>query len=539
MKTDIQINQAANLLPITDVARSIDIQDEQLEVYGGKKAKLNIEQLADRPGRDSKLILVTAITPTPAGEGKTTTTIGLADGLRKLNYKSIVCLREPALGPVFGMKGGATGGGYAQVAPMEDINLHFTGDFHAIACAHNLLSSMIDNHLHWGNALNLDTNRITWRRVSEMNDRSLRQTVVGLGAHNSVTREEGFDIVVASEVMAILCLANDFKDLKRRLGKITIGYTQDNKPVTAKDLKAHGAMAALLKDAVKPNLVQTLEGTPALVHGGPFANIAHGCNSVIATKLAMKLADYVVTEAGFGADLGAEKFINIKCRKSGVKPDVVVLVATIRAIKYQGNYDNLDKHIANIKTHYNLPCVVAVNRFKDDKDSDVNELIDHVNETFDIEAVECTHFAEGGVGAEELAHEVVLAMDQSNLQMALTYNDSDSLLIKLHKVATKIYNAHDVDMDVKVLAQLHALENDYGHYPICIAKTQSSFSDDPSNKKAATERHTLTVRELRLCTGAEFIVAVCGNIMTMPGLPSQPNAEKIDIDRHGNITGLD
>jgi formate--tetrahydrofolate ligase len=539
MKTDIQINQSADLLPITDVANSIDVWNEQLEVYGSKKAKLNIEALADRPGRDSRLILVTAITPTPAGEGKTTTTIGLADGLRKLNYKSIVCLREPALGPVFGMKGGATGGGYAQVAPMEDINLHFTGDFHAIACAHNLLSSMIDNHLHWGNELNLDTNKISWRRVSEMNDRSLRQTVVGLGAHNSVTREEGFDIVVASEVMAILCLAEDFKDLKRRLGKITIGYTQDNKPVTAKDLRAHGAMSALLKDAVKPNLVQTLEGTPALVHGGPFANIAHGCNSVIATKLAMKLADYVVTEAGFGADLGAEKFINIKCRKSGLRPDVVVLVATLRAIKYQGNYTNLDRHITNIKTQYNLPCVVAVNRFKDDTDQEIADLIAYIGNTFDIEAVECTHFAEGGDGAEELAHEVVMAIDQSNLQMALTYKDSDPLLDKLNKVARNIYNARDVKMDAKVLARLAELQKDYGHYPICIAKTQSSFSDDPTDKTAATSKHTLTVRELRLCTGAEYIVAVCGNIMTMPGLPERPNAEKISIDKNGRIEGLD
>jgi formate--tetrahydrofolate ligase len=485
------------------------------------------------------LILVTAVTPTPAGEGKTTTTIGLADGLRKLAYKSIVCLREPALGPVFGMKGGATGGGYAQVAPMEDINLHFTGDFHAIASAHNLLASLVDNHLHWGNKLGLDTNNITWRRVSDMNDRALRDVCVGLGAHNSVTRQTGFDIVVASEVMAILCLANDFKDLKKRLGKITVGYTLDGKPVTAKDLKAHGAMAALLKEAVKPNLVQTLEGTPALIHGGPFANIAHGCNSVIATKLAMKLADYVVTEAGFGADLGAEKFINIKCRKSGLKPDVVVLVATIRAIKHQGNYDNLDRHIANIKNWYNLPCVVAVNRFKDDTDRDINALIAHVNETFDIEAVECTHFAAGGEGAEELAHEVIIAIDRSNKQMELTYEDGDTLLSKLNKVATRIYGANGIDMDAKVTARLNELQEQYGNYPICIAKTQSSFSDDATNKKAATQSHTLTIRELRLCTGAEFIVAVCGNIMTMPGLPERPNAEKIDINSKGEITGLD
>ena len=538
MKSDIQINQSAEVLPISVIAGSINLFDDQIDLYGRNKAKINIDQLADRPKRDSKLILVTAITPTPSGEGKTTTTIGLADGLRKLDYNAIVCLREPALGPVFGMKGGATGGGYAQVYPMEDINLHFTGDFHAIACAHNLLSSMIDNHLHWGNKLNLDTNKITWRRVGEMNDRSLRQTVVGLGAHNSVTREEGFDIVVASEVMAILCLAEDFKDLKKRLGKITVGYTRDGQPVTAKQLRAHGAMAALLKDAVKPNLVQTLEGTPALIHGGPFANIAHGCNSVIATKLGQKLADYVVTEAGFGADLGAEKFINIKCRKSGLRPDAVVLVATVRAIKHQGNYDNLDRHIANIKTWYNLPCVVAINRFKDDTDEDIAELIEHC-ELLDVVAVESTHFKDGGAGAQELAHEVVLAIDQSNKKMELTYEDDDTLLSKLNKVATRIYNASGVDMDAKLRKQLDELQKDYGHYPVCIAKTQSSFSDDPSNKDAATEHHVLTVRELRLCTGAEFIVAVCGNIMTMPGLPKQPNAEKISIDKHGNIEGLD
>ena len=368
MKSDIKINQAYEAKPIKDIAKKLGLKDA-IEPYGLYKAKVDVNQVKKKSW--GKLILVTAVTPTPAGEGKTTTTIGLADGLRKLKYASIVCLREPALGPVFGMKGGATGGGYAQVYPMEDINLHFTGDFHAIASAHNLLASLIDNHLHWGNALNLDTNRITWRRVSDMNDRALRDVCVGLGAHNSVTRQTGYDIVVASEVMACLCLAGGFQDLKRRLGNITIGYTVDNLPVTAKDLKAEGSMAALLKDAVKPNLVQTLEGTPALIHGGPFANIAHGCNSVIATKLGLRLAEYVVTEAGFGADLGAEKFINIKCRKSGLKPDCVVLVATVRAVKHWGNYDNLDKHIANIKTHYNLPCVVAVNRFVDDTDAEV------------------------------------------------------------------------------------------------------------------------------------------------------------------------
>ena len=539
MKSDIQINQSAEVLPISVIAGSINLFDDQIDLYGRNKAKINIAQLAGRPERDSKLILVTAITPTPSGEGKTTTTIGLADGLRKLDYNAIVCLREPALGPVFGMKGGATGGGYAQVYPMEDINLHFTGDFHAIASAHNLLASLIDNHLHWGNKLNLDTNNITWRRVSDMNDRALRDVCVGLGAHNSVTRQSGFDIVVASEVMAILCLADDFKDLKKRLGKITVGYTRDGKPVTAKQLRAHGAMAALLKDAVKPNLVQTLEGTPALIHGGPFANIAHGCNSVIATKLGMKLADYVVTEAGFGADLGAEKFINIKCRKSGLKPDVVVLVATVRAIKHWGNYDNLDKHIANIKTWYNLPCVVAINKFKGDTEEEIKDLQQHVWETFKVEAVVNHSWADGGTGATELAHEVIMAIDESTKTMEFTYADDDTLLSKLNKVATRIYNASGVDMDAKVSAQLAKLQQDYGDYPICIAKTQSSFSDDPTNKNAATLRHTLTVRELKLCTGAEFIVAVCGNIMTMPGLPETPNAERIGIDKQGRIEGLD
>ena len=539
MKSDIKINQSAEVLPISVVAGSINLFDDQIDLYGRNKAKINIDQLTNRTKRDSKLILVTAITPTPSGEGKTTTTIGLADGLRKLDYNAIVCLREPALGPVFGMKGGATGGGYAQVYPMEDINLHFTGDFHAVASAHNLLASLIDNHLHWGNKLGLDTNNITWRRVSDMNDRALRDVCVGLGAHNSVTRQSGFDIVVASEVMAILCLADDFKDLKKRLGKITVGYTRDSKPVTAKQLKAHGAMAALLKDAVKPNLVQTLEGTPALIHGGPFANIAHGCNSVIATKLGMKLADYVVTEAGFGADLGAEKFINIKCRKSGLKPDVVVLVATVRAIKHWGNYDNLDKHIANITTWYNLPCVVAINKFKGDTEQDIKDLQQHVWDTFKIEAVVNHSWADGGIGAQELAHEVVMAIDESTKTMELTYADDETLFWKLNAVATRIYNAYEIQMDAKIARRLEELQKDYGHYPICIAKTQSSFSDDPTNKLAATERHVLTVRELRLCSGAEFIVAVCGNIMTMPGLPERPNAERIGIDKQGRIEGLD
>jgi formate--tetrahydrofolate ligase len=538
MKTDIQLNQAADLQYIGEIASDLNVYIEQ---YGPRKAKVAMmdEDWHANAALKGKLILVTAVTPTPSGEGKTTTTIGLADGLRKLDYKSIVCLREPALGPVFGMKGGATGGGYAQVAPMEDINLHFTGDFHAVASAHNLLASLVDNHLHWGNKLNLDTNRITWKRVSDMNDRALRDVCVGLGAHNSVTRQSGFDIVVASEVMAILCLANDFKDLKKRLGRITVGYTKDNKPVTAKQLKAHGAMAALLKEAVKPNLVQTLEGTPALIHGGPFANIAHGCNSVIATKLAMKLADYVVTEAGFGADLGAEKFINIKCRKSGVKPDVVVLVATIRAIKHQGNYDNLDKHITNIKTWYNLPCVVAINKFKGDTEQEIQDLITHVQETFDIEAVVNSSWADGGNGATELAHEVVMAIEHSSKEMELTYADDLPLYNKIDQIARRIYGAYSIQMDAKVAKHLEELQKDYGDYPICIAKTQSSFSDDPTNKDAATQGHILTVREFKLCTGAEFIVAVCGNIMTMPGLPERPNAEKISIDKNGNVEGLD
>lgn len=534
MTSDIKINQDAAAEPIANIANKLGIRAHTWQ-WGPFKSKIEYDQI-DKP-LSGRLILVTAITPTPAGEGKTTTTIGLADGLRKLNYNSIVCLREPALGPVFGMKGGATGGGYAQVYPMEDINLHFTGDFHAVASAHNLLASMIDNHLHWGNKLNLDTNRITWRRVSDMNDRALRDVCVGLGAHNSVTRQTGYDIVVASEVMAILCLTENFDDLRFRLGNITIGYTADNKPVTAKDLNAHGAMAALLKDAIKPNLVQTLEGTPALIHGGPFANIAHGCNSVIATKLGLKLADYVVTEAGFGADLGAEKFINIKCRKSGLVPDAVVLVATVRAIKYWGNYENLDKHIQNIKNWYKLPCVVAINRFADDTDEDIAKLKEYV-QSCGIEAVESTHFANGGAGAVELAHKVVAAIDTATSKLEFTYEDDEPLYDKIHSVARKIYGAKDISLDAKLAAQLEKLQQDYGHYPICIAKTQSSFSDDPTNRNVFSD-HTLTVRELRLCSGAGFIVVVCGNIMTLPGLPAIPNAERIDIDANGNITGLD
>lgn len=536
MTSDIKINQEYPARPIKKIAKRLGISKEAVEPYGKYKAKVDHTQVPFK--KNGRLILVTAITPTPAGEGKTTTTIGLADGLRKLNYNSVVCLREPALGPVFGMKGGATGGGYSQVYPMEDINLHFTGDFHAVASAHNLLASLIDNHLHWGNAFNLDTNRISWRRVSDMNDRALRDVCVGLGAHNSVTRQTGYDIVVASEVMAILCLAESFDDLKLRLGRITIGYKCDGTAVYARDLKAEGSMAALLKDAIKPNLVQTLEGTPALIHGGPFANIAHGCNSVIATKLGLKIADYVVTEAGFGADLGAEKFINIKCRKSGLVPDAVVLVATVRAIKYWGSYENLDKHIQNIQTWYNLPCVVAINRFADDTDEDVQELIDHVNGVHSIEAVVCTHYSEGGDGATGLAHEVVTLLDQSESKITYTYADTDSLYDKMRSIARKIYGLKDIAMDAKVAVQMAELELKYGNYPVCIAKTQSSFTDDPTNKTTFSDA-VLTIRELRVCTGAEFIVAVCGNIMTLPGLPERPNAERIDIDQVGNISGLD
>lgn len=540
MKSDIQISQEA-ALSLKSVQALYNKQPfDFIEPYGKGKGKVNAD-LIKNP-KAGKVILVTAISPTPHGEGKTTTTIGLADGLRKLGEDSIVCLREPALGPVFGMKGGATGGGYAQVVPMDDINLHFTGDFHAIASAHNLLSAMIDNHIHWGNKLNIDPSCITWKRVSEMNDRSLREIVVGLGSSNAPTRQDGFDIVVASEVMAILCLSENFADLKERLGNIIVGYSTTHAGIRAKDLEAHGAMAALLKDAIRPNIVQTLEGTPALIHGGPFANIAHGCNSVIATKLGMKLADYVVTEAGFGADLGAEKFIDIKCRKSGIRPDCVVLVATVRALTHHGNNNlidglaNLGKHIENITTHYNLPCVVAINKFTTDTPAEINAIVNYC-ENKGITAVEATHWAEGGNGAIELAHEVLLELSKPKKEMTFVYSDTDTLKEKITKIATKIYGASDITMDVKVERMLKGAQALYPDYPICIAKTQNSFSDNPA-LLGAPKGHTLTVRELRICTGAGFIVAICGNMLTMPGLPATPNAVKIDIDNAGNITGL-
>lgn len=543
MKTDIQINQdAAGKLADVRLHFRDKYHEDALVSYGKFKAKVNTEYITTN--KSGQLILVTAISPTPAGEGKTTTTVGLADALRQIGKDSIVCLREPALGPVFGMKGGATGGGYSQVYPMEDINFHFTGDFAAISAAHNLLSAMIDNHINHGNQLNIDTNRITWKRVIDMNDRALRHMVVGLGAHNGKTREDGFDIVVASEVMAILCLADNLQDLRQRLGKITVAYNTNNQPVTAEDLKAAGAMAALLKDAIKPNLVQTLEGTPALIHGGPFANIAHGCNSVIATKLGLKIADYVVTEAGFGADLGAEKFIDIKCRKSGLKPNAVVLVATVRALKYHGAGDltigvaNLERHVQNITNIYNLPCVVAVNKFSDDTEDELNYLINYCRNTLAVPAVLCSHWADGGSGAIELANKVVEMIDDNASTMTYVYESSDSIWNKIWKIAERVYRADEVTALPKVRAQIEELQRQYPNYPVCIAKTQSSFSTDPTERNAP-DSHTVHVREVRLCTGAEFIVAICGDIMTMPGLPATPRAELIDIDECGNIVGLD
>lgn len=545
MKSDIEINQSTTLLPIADVAAKLDI-GSAIEPYGRYAAKINLEDIADKvaPITPGKLILVTAISPSPPGEGKTTTTIGLNDALNLLGKKSIVCLREPALGPVFGLKGGATGGGYAQVAPMEDINLHFTGDFAAIASAHNLLAAMIDNHIYHGNELNIDPNKITWRRVTDMNDRALRKTVVALGGNNGATREDGFDIVVASEVMAILCLADSIQDLKKRLNRITVGYTYDNKKITAKDLNAGGAMTALLKHAIKPNLVQTLEGNPALIHGGPFANIAHGCNSIIATRLGLKLADYVVTEAGFGADLGAEKFIDIKCRVGGLKPDAVVLVATVRALKYHGDgnlqngFDNLDKHVKNITQHFNLPCVVAINKFKEDTVEDLTLLLDHIHNDLEVAGVVCTHWADGGTGAVNLADEIIHTIDTNYVKLKFAYEDTDTLWNKIRNVARKIYGAEDITADAKVTKQIEEWQKDYGHYPVCIAKTPYSFSTDPKLLDV-TDDHVVNIREVRLCTGAGFIVVICGDIMTLPGLPVVPNAERIGIDSNGNIKGLD
>ena len=554
--SDIEIAQNAEMLKISKVATDrLGLSEDQIEPYGHTKAKIvNVNSSSKTQG---KLILVTAISPTPAGEGKTTTTVGLGDALNLIGKKTLICLREPSIGPVFGMKGGAAGGGYAQVVPMEDINLHFTGDFGAIQLANNLLAAMIDNHIHHGNSLKFDQRRITWRRVLDMNDRALRSITQSLGGPaNGYPREDGFDIVVASEVMAILCLADSLENLKHRLGNIVCGYSADLKPIMAQDLKAHGAMTVLLKDAIKPNLVQTLENNPALLHGGPFANIAHGCNSVIATRMALELADYVVTEAGFGADLGAEKFIDIKCRKSGLRPALAVLVATIRAIKYHGKvevsdlknenlkaielgFENLKKHVHNIKNEYGLPCVVSLNRFVSDTPAEI-ELLKKLTSELDTPLVIAEHWALGGKGAESLAQVVVQELEspKQKSNFKFVYEDSDPLWEKIKKVAVKIYGAKEITASNKVRAQLEKFQQDgYGHFPICIAKTQSSFSTDPSLRGAPTG-HTVNIRELRLMAGAEFIVAICGDIMTMPGLPKIPSAEKIDILPNGQVIGL-
>jgi formate--tetrahydrofolate ligase len=557
MKSDIDIAQAATLLPIADLAQKrFGIAPAQLESYGQYKAKLPLDLLAKLPENPGcKLILVTAISPTPAGEGKTTTTVGLGDALNRIGKRAVIALREPSLGPVFGVKGGAAGGGMAQVVPMEDINLHFTGDFGAIALANNLLSALLDNHIHQGNQLNIDTRRVTWRRVMDMNDRALRSIVVGMGGvGNGFTREDGFDIVVASEVMAVLCLATSLKDLKDRLGDLVVAYSKDSKPVTARDLGAHGAMTVLLRDAIKPNLVQTLENNPAILHGGPFANIAHGCNSVIATKAAMKLGDYVVTEAGFGADLGAEKFIDIKCRQSGLKPSACVVVATVRALKFHGGVDvkslntenlsalqkglaNLERHVQNVSQQYRLPCVVSINHFTHDTDAEL-ALITERMAALKVRVVVARHWALGSAGAENLAREVVALAEAPAPGMQLTYADADTLWDKVNAIATKVYGAAGVSASSKVRAQIKLLQDSgYGHFPVCVAKTQMSFSTDPS-LKGAPSGHTVDVREVRLCAGAKFVVMICGDIMTMPGLPKEPAALRIDIDDDGKVVGL-
>jgi formate--tetrahydrofolate ligase len=555
--SDIEIAEAAEITPITKLAQErLGLPAEALIPYGHTKAKVDlahIRSLADEP--EGTLILVTAISPTPAGEGKTTTSVGLADALSRIGKKSMVALREPSMGPVFGIKGGAAGGGYAQVVPMTDINLNFTGDFASIAAANNLLSALIDNHIHHGNALGIDPRTITWKRVVDLNDRALRDIVVSLGGvANGFPREDGFDIVVASEVMAIFCLATSLADLKERLGNIVIGYTRDKKPVTARDLKANGAMTVILRDALAPNLVQTLEHTPAMIHGGPFANIAHGCNSVMATRTALKLADYVVTEAGFGADLGAEKFIDIKCRTSGLRPSAVVVVATIRALKYHGGValadlktedvdaltrgmENLRKHLRNVKDVYGLPPVVAINRFPTDTDAEIAALIDLVRAE-GARAYEATHFSDGGAGAEALAHGVLEAIEAGEGEMQFVYADELSLADKAEAIATKVYGAAAVTFDSKAAKRLAQIEADgYSGLPVCMAKTQSSFSTDATRRGAPTG-HTVNIREVRLAAGAGFVVMVTGDIMTMPGLPKVPASDHIDIDENGNIVGL-
>ena len=553
--SDIEIAQQCKMKPITEIAENAGIDDKYIEQYGKYKAKVDLSLLKDNNRKDGKLVLVTAITPTAAGEGKTTTTIGLADGLARIGKKVAVALREPSLGPVFGVKGGAAGGGYAQVVPMEDINLHFTGDFHAIGAANNLLAAMLDNHIQQGNALGIDVRKITWKRCVDMNDRQLRFIVDGMGGKaNGVPREDGFDITVASEIMAVFCLASSITDLKERLSKIIVGYTYDDKPITAGDLKAVGAMTALLKDAFKPNLVQTLEGTPAFVHGGPFANIAHGCNSVMATKLALKTGDYAITEAGFGADLGAEKFLDIKCRMSGLKPDAVVVVATVRALKMHGGLDkkqldtedlvalekgipNLLRHVSNIKDVYKLPCVVAVNRFPTDTDKEIDFIIKECK-ALGVNTVLSTVWAEGGKGGEALAREVVRLCDEEKGDFTYSYELDGTIEEKIEAVVKKIYGGDGITVmpnAKKQIAQLTALGFD--KLPVCIAKTQYSFSDDPT-KLGAPKNFTVTIKNVKVSAGAGFIVVMTGDILTMPGLPKSPAAERIDVDENGKITGL-
>jgi len=555
MQSDIEIAQKAKMKPIGDIAGRLGIPESAIEPFGRTKAKISLDYIDSLKGKpDGKLILVTAISPTPAGEGKTTTTVGLGDALNHIGKKAVICLREPSLGPVFGMKGGAAGGGYAQVVPMEDINLHFTGDFNAIALANNLLAAMIDNHINHGNELGFDVRRIAWKRVIDMNDRALRDITIALGGPaNGFPRQDGFDIVVASEVMAIFCLATSVKDLKERLGNIVCGYTRDQTPILAKDLKCHGAMAALLKDALAPNLVQTLEHSPAFIHGGPFANIAHGCNSVLATKTALKLGDYVVTEAGFGADLGAEKFIDIKCRKANLRPSAVVLVATIRALKFHGGVDvkdlgkenlaalekgitNIERHVNNIRNNYGLPCVVAINHRTEDTDAEVKLLQDKMAH-HGSKVVLARHWADGGKGAADVARAVVEMCEQPN-DFKFVYEEQVPLWDKMKAIATKIYGASDITADSKVRGQIKKLqESGYGHYPVCVAKTQYSFSTDPQ-LRGAPSGHVVNVREVRLAAGAEFIVMICGDIMTMPGLPKVPSACSIDVNDDGKIVGL-
>ena len=555
MPSDIEIAQAAKMKRIAEVAKSrLGIGEEHLEPYGHYKAKVSLKYLDTLKGKkDGKLILVTAISPTPAGEGKTTTTVGLGDALNHIGKKAIICLREPSLGPVFGVKGGAAGGGYAQIVPMEDINLHFTGDFGAIQLANNLLAALIDNHISHGNELGIDVRRIQWKRVLDMNDRALRDITVGLGGTaNGYPRQDGFDIVVASEVMAIFCLSTSLEDLKKRLGNIVIGYTRDQKPVKASDLQAHGAMTVLLKDALAPNLVQTLENNPAFVHGGPFANIAHGCNSVLATQSALKLADYVVTEAGFGADLGAEKFLDIKCRKTGLRPAAAVIVATMRALKYHGGVDvkevskenvaalekglvNLERHVENVSKVYGIPCVVSINKFTFDTEAEL-KLVTERMKKLGVQVVTATHWGDGGKGAAELAKIVVGLCDQPS-KPSFVYEDADPLWDKINKIAKKVYRASEVTADAKVRGQIKKLQEDgYGHFPVCVAKTQSSFSTDAA-LRGAPSNHVVNVREVRLAAGAEFVVMVCGDIMTMPGLPKVPSANKIDLI-DGKVVGL-